>query len=225
MKKQYLLLALTVFLSTLAAMFVFAQATPPGVPVTGVDDPEALFTSKDPKLHANKQAAMHIVRDLLEAGRWDEASKWITPEYIQHNPGFASGLQTVVNAFGGGRGGRPVPDKNNWRTKVVAVTAEGDYVTVATVTNVAGPPAYTTTHFDMWRFKDGKADEHWDEGRFGGGGGGGRGAGGPGGGAGGPGGGAGGPGRGGPGAGGPGGAGPGAGGPGAGRGGVPGGGR
>jgi predicted SnoaL-like aldol condensation-catalyzing enzyme len=23
---------------------------------------------------------------------------------------------------------------------------------------------YTTTHFDMWRFVDGKADEHWDEG-------------------------------------------------------------
>jgi predicted SnoaL-like aldol condensation-catalyzing enzyme len=22
---------------------------------------------------------------------------------------------------------------------------------------------YTTTHFDMWRMKDGKADEHWDE--------------------------------------------------------------
>jgi len=23
---------------------------------------------------------------------------------------------------------------------------------------------YTTTWFDMWRFKDGKADEHWDYG-------------------------------------------------------------
>jgi predicted SnoaL-like aldol condensation-catalyzing enzyme len=22
--------------------------------------------------------------------------------------------------------------------------------------------SYTTTHFDMWRIKDGKADEHWD---------------------------------------------------------------
>jgi len=22
--------------------------------------------------------------------------------------------------------------------------------------------SYTTTWFDMWRFKDGKADEHWD---------------------------------------------------------------
>jgi hypothetical protein len=24
----------------------------------------------------------------------------------------------------------------------------------------------TTTHFAMWRFVDGKADEHWDEGRI-----------------------------------------------------------
>jgi predicted SnoaL-like aldol condensation-catalyzing enzyme len=169
MKKQLLLLGLTVVVSTMVALFVYGQATAPGAPVVGVDDPTALFTSKDPKLHANKQAAMHIVIDLLEFGRWDEASKWITKEYIQHNPGFASGLDTVVNAFGGGRGGRPVTDPKTWRTKVVAVTAEGDYVTVATVRSVAGPPAYTTTHFDMWRFKDGKADEHWDEGTFGGG--------------------------------------------------------
>jgi predicted SnoaL-like aldol condensation-catalyzing enzyme len=39
-------------------------------------------------------------------------------------------------------------------------------VTVAYVREMKDPkdPAknYTTTWFDMWRFKDGKADEHWD---------------------------------------------------------------
>ncbi len=44
--------------------------------------------------------------------------------------------------------------------------AEGDLVVVAFVREVkdAKDPAksYTTTWFDMWRFKDGKADEHWD---------------------------------------------------------------
>ena len=55
-------------------------------PVTGAADPEALFTSPDPRLHANKQVVLHIVRDLLQAGRWDEAPKYLTERYLQHNP-------------------------------------------------------------------------------------------------------------------------------------------
>jgi hypothetical protein len=65
---------------------LYAQA-----PVVASSDPESLFTSKDPKLNTNKQATMHIMRDLLEAGRWSEAPKWLTPEYIQHNPNIVSG--------------------------------------------------------------------------------------------------------------------------------------
>src|SRR5262245_36740051 len=137
-------------------------------PVIGSNDPESLFTSKDPKLNTNKQAAMHIMRDLLEAGHWDEAPKWLTEKYIQHNPAFASGRQTVMNAFGGRGNPRPIPDKNSWRTKIVSVVAEGDYVTVAVVRELPDPrepgKTYTTTWFDMWRFVDGKADEHWDYG-------------------------------------------------------------
>jgi hypothetical protein len=44
-------------------------------PVTGSADPEALFTSPDPRLNANKQVVLHIVRDLLEAGRWSDAPR------------------------------------------------------------------------------------------------------------------------------------------------------
>jgi len=152
----------------MTAMLVFAGVIAAQEPVVGSPDPESLFTSKDPKLNTNKQAAMHIVRDLLEAGHWDEAPKWLTERYIQHNPGFASGRQTVMTAFSRGRGPQPIPDKNNWRTKVVAVVAEGDYVTVAFVREMPDPrepgKTYTTTWFDMWRFVDGKADEHWDYG-------------------------------------------------------------
>ena len=58
----------------------------------------------------------------------------------------------------------PIPEKMT--TKVVSVVAEGDLVVVAYERDVhdAKDPSksYTTTWFDMWRFKDGKADEHWD---------------------------------------------------------------
>ncbi len=151
-----------------AALLMGAGLMAAQEPVKGANDPEALFTSKDPRLNTNKQAAMHIMRDLLEAGHWDEAPKWLTEKYIQHNPGFASGRQTVMNAFGARGTPRPIPDKNSWRTKVVSVVAEGDYVTVAVVRELPDPreagKTYTTTWFDMWRFVDGKADEHWDYG-------------------------------------------------------------
>ena len=55
-------------------------------PVRGVANPEALFTDKDPKLNANRQAALHIMKDLLQCNHWDEAEKWLTARYIQHNP-------------------------------------------------------------------------------------------------------------------------------------------
>src|SRR5207249_4141521 len=122
MKKQVALIALFAFLG---AAVLLAQA-----PVTGSPDPESLFTSKDPKLNANKQVVLHIMRDLLEANHWSDAPKYLSQRYIQHNPNVASGLEPVMKFFGSRPQG-PIPDKNSWRTKVVSVTAEGDLVVVA----------------------------------------------------------------------------------------------
>src|SRR6266545_3236478 len=140
---------LGVFISILAVAPAFAQA-----PVVGVDDPEALFTSADPKLHANKQVVLHIVRDLLEANHWETADRYLTKEYIQHNPMVASGLEPVLKFFGSRKPG-PIPDRKSWKTKVVSVTAEKDLVVVAFVRENRDPrdatKTYTTTWFDMWR--------------------------------------------------------------------------
>lgn len=146
--------------TVLAGSTVMAQE-----PVTGASDPEALFTSRDHRLNANKQVVLHIVRDLLEAGHWSDAPKYLTQEYHQHNPNVASGLEPVMKFFAGSPS-RPIPARNAWRTRVVSVTAEGDLVVVATVRELPVPQdptkTYTTTWFDMWRIKGGKADEHWD---------------------------------------------------------------
>lgn len=157
--------ALVGLLTVLAApLTMFGQAAP----VVGVENPAPLFHDKDPVIDRNKQAAMHIVIDLLECGQWNEANKWLTERYIQHNPNVASGLAPVLKFFAG-RPGKPVPaDPKDWKTKVVAVLADHDLVAVATRSERPDPrkpgSTYTTTHFDMWRFVDGKADEHWDEG-------------------------------------------------------------
>src|SRR5215472_8580649 len=98
-------------------------------PVTAPPDQEALFHDKDPKLDRNKQAAMHIYVDLLKAGHWNEADKWLTERYIQHNPNFETGRAPIVAAFGKAPG-RPIPAPKDWG--VVSVVAEGDIVVVAT---------------------------------------------------------------------------------------------
>lgn len=146
-------------LAIMAISAVHAQA-----PVVGSKAPEKLFTSPDPKLHANKQVVLHIVRDLLEASHWKDAPKYLSERYIQHNPMVASGLAPVM-AFFSGRPEKSIPKPNEWKTQVVSVVAEGDLVVVATARTLPRPDGkgtYTTTWFDMWRIQDGKADEHWD---------------------------------------------------------------
>jgi predicted SnoaL-like aldol condensation-catalyzing enzyme len=134
-------------------------------PVFGTNGADTLFHSSDPKLDANKQVAYHIVKDLLEAGHWELADKYLTERYIQHNPNAGSGREGVVKYFTEVRKVKPMPIPEKMKTKVVAVVSEGDLVMVAYVREVKEQDpskSYTTTWFDMWRFKDGKADEHWD---------------------------------------------------------------
>jgi predicted SnoaL-like aldol condensation-catalyzing enzyme len=165
---KWLLLAAAA--TMLAPATASAQMRALSDPVVGHPDPESLFTSPDPVLNRNKQAALRIQRELLKCNEWARAGEWLTDAYIQHNPVAASGLKGVQEYFinvAKREPTRPCPalsaqDPN----AVVMVSAEGDYVTILTKRSVpyADDPtqSYTTTWFDTWRFVDGKADEHWD---------------------------------------------------------------
>jgi predicted SnoaL-like aldol condensation-catalyzing enzyme len=135
-------------------------------PVVGATDAEALFHSKNPTQEKNKQAAYHIMKELLEANHWDMADQWLTERYIQHNPQAANGRDAVVKFFTQVRKMKPSPIPDKLGTPIVSVVAEGNYVIVTqprTMKDSKDPTkTYTTTWFDMWRFVDGKADEHWD---------------------------------------------------------------
>jgi predicted SnoaL-like aldol condensation-catalyzing enzyme len=136
--------------------------------VVGVKDPDALFQSSDRKLNANKQIVYHIFKEILEGNNADAIGKYMTARYLQHNPNIPSGhdgLRKVLSMS------RPSPVSEKLATPVVSVVAEGDFVVVSSVQELPDPKnpgkTYTTTHFDMWRMKDGKADEHWDDTRLG----------------------------------------------------------
>jgi predicted SnoaL-like aldol condensation-catalyzing enzyme len=143
----------------LAGSLAYAQE-----PVIGSPD-ESLFTDSDPVLHRNKQATLHIMRELLQCNQWDRAGEWLTDAYIQHNPNAASGLEGVIFYFTQVAKRQPSASCEQLTTPIVSVTAEDDYVTVVIPRAHKHPVTgeeYTTSWFDMWRFVDGKADEHWD---------------------------------------------------------------
>jgi predicted SnoaL-like aldol condensation-catalyzing enzyme len=152
------------------ALILAAIAASPALraqePVVGVKDPEALFREKDPALNKNKQAALHIMRELLQCGQWDRAGEWLTKAYHQHNPNAASGLDGVVAFFTQVLKVKRTDKCDRLTTEVVAVMGDGDYVTVLVPRKYPDPRTpgkeYYTSWFDTWRFVDGKADEHWD---------------------------------------------------------------
>ncbi len=134
--------------------------------VVGVAEAEPLFHSKNAKYEKNKQAAYHIMKELLEYNHWEMADQWLTERYIQHNPQADNGRDAVVKFFTQVLKRQPTPIGDKLTTPIVSVVAEGDYVIVTqprTGKDSKDPTkTYTTTWFDMWGFVDGKADEHWD---------------------------------------------------------------
>ena len=150
----------------LAVLFSVGSVLYAQEPVVGVKDPESLFKDPDPTLNRNKQAALHIMRELLQCGQWDRAGEWLTQKYIQHNPNAASGLDGVVFFFTKVMKVQRQDKCDRLTTPVVAVMADDDYVTVMLPRSYPDPrkpgATYSTTWFDTWRFVDGKADEHWD---------------------------------------------------------------
>ena len=175
---------LAFFALSLSAALVCAKVVAQE-PVRGVADPEKLFSDPDPTLNRNKQATLHIMRELLQCGQLDRAGEWLTNKYIQHNPYAQSGLEGVIYFF---TQVLKVPRRDECSkltTEIVAVMADDDYVTVLWPRTYVDPrdpansaPAcqkeavrpsaqcpgktYSTSWFDTWRFVDGKADEHWD---------------------------------------------------------------
>src|SRR6188474_1742307 len=114
----------------LAVLFLMAPMLRAQEPVVGVKDPESLFKDPDPALNRNKQAALHIMRELLQCAQWDRAGEWLTDAYHQHNPNAASGLKGVVTFFTQVMKVKRVDKCDKLTTEVVAVVAQGDLVTV-----------------------------------------------------------------------------------------------
>lgn len=157
MKISHRLLAL-VLLTPAAVSPVSAQE-----PVVAAENPESLFTDPDPKRQANKQVVLHILRDLIQCGHWDEADQYLTERYLQHNPNVTSGRDRVVEFFASEPRIEPCEELT---LPIVTVLTNDDTVGIVFRQEHDDPRTpgkkYTTISYDQWRIVDGRADEHWD---------------------------------------------------------------
>jgi predicted SnoaL-like aldol condensation-catalyzing enzyme len=152
---KHALLLLATFVTTAPAL---AQE-----PVVAVADPEALFTDPDPRLHANKQVVLHVMRELIQCNWWEQADKWMTERYIQHHPAVQSGRDNIVAFF---KDGKRAERCDKLTIPLVTVLTSGDIVGVVFRMEYDHPTKpgqkYTTIWYDQWRVVNGRVDEHWD---------------------------------------------------------------
>lgn len=134
------------------------------LPVIPAKNQQAFLKSGDQKLASNKKIVYDFYRIVLFGRRLGEAPTFMRVDYIQHNPNVDTGMKGFTEFFGKLGPPRGIPDE---LPDLVAIQAEGDYVTLSFASRYQDPAAtkgtmYSTTSFDMFRIQDGKIAEHWD---------------------------------------------------------------
>jgi predicted SnoaL-like aldol condensation-catalyzing enzyme len=103
-------------------------------------------------------------RTILLAGQVEQAERFLTEDYIQHNVTAPTGRAAFEQIFASF-----VPRQDSVPETIpelVTLVAEGDYVVLALVSHYPEPDGsgktYTSTHFDLFRIDAGLIAEHWD---------------------------------------------------------------
>ncbi len=108
------------------------------------------------KTEANKALAKAMVTDVLMGKNPDKITAYISAQqYDQHNPGIKDGLTGISEAVA------YLTSKNNMfkYTKIHKVLGEGNFVLTISEGQWNGT---NNAFYDLMRFEDGKAVEHWD---------------------------------------------------------------
>lgn len=106
------------------------------------------------------QQKKEIVQEAMDAFFKDfneeKMRQLFTEDYIQHNPGVATGLQPVIAVL-------PKLKDENFGYTIHRCFEDGDLViTHSTFHNADLIGAKEIVAFDVWRIEDGKIAEHWD---------------------------------------------------------------
>jgi Uncharacterized protein conserved in bacteria len=107
------------------------------------------------KTEANKALAKAMVEDILMGKNPNKITEYIAQDYIQHNPDIKDGLTGIVEAV------EYLSSKNNMfqYTKIHKILGEGNFVLTVSEGKWNGT---NNVFYDLLRFENGKAVEHWD---------------------------------------------------------------
>jgi predicted SnoaL-like aldol condensation-catalyzing enzyme len=108
------------------------------------------------KTEENKALAVALIEDILMGKNPDKITDHISAEqYDQHNPGVKDGLAGIVEAV------EYLTSQNNMfkYKKIHKVLGEGNFVLTVSEGEWYGKQQ---VFYDMFRFENGKAVEHWD---------------------------------------------------------------
>jgi predicted SnoaL-like aldol condensation-catalyzing enzyme len=120
--------------------------------------------SADPG-QANKKLVLDFFRVVFEAQNADAAKDYLSEDYVQHNPLVVTGRSGFINYFKP-KWKSPKPVQPDLKEPPDQVVAEGDLVVLMWKEKKPEPKDRSKTYdafwFDMFRVKDGKLVEHWD---------------------------------------------------------------
>lgn len=107
---------------------------------------------------ANTKLVTTFYNELFKKGNIAAIDQYLAPEYIQHNPGVATGREAIKKAFAGIM---PSTNPDSNPSKTVRVIAEGDLVLLHTWVKMS-PTDRGSAVVDIFRVANGKIVEHWD---------------------------------------------------------------
>ena len=108
------------------------------------------------QLDENKKTVRAFYDAVLNQKDFEQASKYLGPKYIQHNPNAADGAEGLKGFVAFLKEKFP-----NNRSEIKRILAEGDYVVVH-VHAMREPGTRGLAIIDIFRLENGKVVEHWD---------------------------------------------------------------
>jgi predicted SnoaL-like aldol condensation-catalyzing enzyme len=123
------------------------------------------------QLEANKKVVVDFYRYVWEPKDLSSVLKFMSDDYVEHNPIFAGGREDLVKALQSGRFGKWTNEAGKVQDQLKDppeyVVAEGDLVTWIFKRPLKDPKdpskMYDSYWFDMFRIRNGMIVEHWDE--------------------------------------------------------------